>query len=47
MLEFLEIVFGGGGQPKFVANKIFEHGTRIAADGTMGFIGDDQIKIGW
>jgi hypothetical protein len=41
----LEVILGGGGQTKFVTDKIFKDLSTIPPNGTMGFITNDQIKI--
>ncbi len=46
LVEALEIIARRGREAELVADEIVEHGARIAADGTMRFVGNDQIEIG-
>jgi len=45
-VEFFEVIARGGDEPQFVADKIIEDRARVAADGAMGLVGDDEIEIG-
>ena len=46
LVEAFEVVAGRGGEAEFVADEVVEHRARIAADGAVGFVGDDQIEVG-
>ena len=45
-LIVFEVVFGCGGEAEFVADEIFKDGAGVAADGAVGFVGDDQVEVG-
>ena len=46
LVEPLEVVAWRGGEAELVANEVVENGAGIAADGAVGFVGDDQVEIG-
>ena len=45
VFNILQIVFGGSRKAQFIAHEILKHGSAVPANGTMCFIGYDQIKI--
>ena len=47
MVEFLQVVARRRGKAQLVADEIVEHGAGVAADGTVRFVGDNQVEIGW
>jgi hypothetical protein len=44
-IETAKIVSRRSSQAEFVTDKIFENGARIAADRTMGFIGNHKVEV--
>ena len=46
LVEPLEVVAWRGSEAELVANEVVENGAGIAADGAVGFVGDDQVEIG-
>ena len=46
VVEPLEVVAGRGGEAELVADEVVEDGAGVAADGAVGFVGDDQVEIG-
>ncbi len=45
-IEVLEVVLGRGGEAELVADEVFEDGTGVSTDGTVGFIGNHEIEVG-
>ena len=46
LVEPLEVVAGRGGEAELVADEVVEDGAGVAADGAVGFVGNDQVEIG-
>ena len=46
LVEFLEVVERRGGKAELVTDEVVKDGTRIAADGAVRFVGDDEVEVG-
>ena len=46
IFDVLKVVFGCGGQAQLVADEIVEHRPAVAPDAAVGFVRDNQIKVG-
>lgn len=44
-VELLDVVLGRSSKAQFVANEVLEHRARIAANGAVRFVGDNQVKV--
>ena len=44
--EVFEVVAWGGGEAEFAADEEVEDGAGVAADGAVGFVGDDEVEVG-
>src|SRR5208282_5637035 len=45
-VDLLEVVFRGRRQAELVADEILEHRPAVAADGAVGLVRNQQVKVG-
>ncbi len=45
-VELLDVVLGRGGEAELVAHEILEHRACVATNGSVRFVGDDEVEVG-
>ena len=46
LVEFLKVIERRSGEAELVADEVVKDGTRIASDGAVSFVGDDEVEVG-